>query len=71
MLEAGGVFVGDRVDIELEVQAVKAAATQAAVTAINSTRQENQSCSHIRFKQPSREIIYRTAAHGADRSPAS
>ena len=30
VLEAGGVLVGDRVDIELEVQAVKAAATQAA-----------------------------------------
>jgi polyisoprenoid-binding protein YceI len=30
LLEAGGVLVGDRVDIELEVQAVKAAATQAA-----------------------------------------
>jgi len=29
-LEAGGVLVGDRVDIELDVQAVKAAATQAA-----------------------------------------
>jgi polyisoprenoid-binding protein YceI len=29
-LEAGGVLVGDRVDIELEVQAVKAAAVQAA-----------------------------------------
>ena len=30
VLEAGGVLVGDRVDIELEVQAVKAAAAQAA-----------------------------------------
>jgi hypothetical protein len=30
MLEAGGVLVGDRVEIELEVQAVKAAAAQAA-----------------------------------------
>jgi polyisoprenoid-binding protein YceI len=30
MLEAGGVLVGGRVDIELEVQAVKAAAAQAA-----------------------------------------
>lgn len=30
VLEAGGVLVGDRVDIELEVQAVKAAAVQAA-----------------------------------------
>jgi polyisoprenoid-binding protein YceI len=30
LLEAGGVLVGDRVDIELEVQAVKAAAVQAA-----------------------------------------
>jgi polyisoprenoid-binding protein YceI len=30
LLEAGGVLVGDRVDIELEIQAVKAAATQAA-----------------------------------------
>jgi polyisoprenoid-binding protein YceI len=30
LLEAGGVLVGDRVDIELEVQAVKAAAAQAA-----------------------------------------
>jgi polyisoprenoid-binding protein YceI len=30
MLEAGGVLVGDRVDIELEVQAVKGAAAQAA-----------------------------------------
>jgi hypothetical protein len=30
MLEAGGVLVGDRVDIELEVQAVKAAAEKAA-----------------------------------------
>lgn len=30
VLEAGGVLVGDRVDIELEVQAVKAAAQQAA-----------------------------------------
>ena len=30
VLEAGGVLVGDRVDIELEVQAVRAAATQAA-----------------------------------------
>jgi polyisoprenoid-binding protein YceI len=29
-LEAGGVLVGNRVDIELEVQAVKAAAAQAA-----------------------------------------
>jgi polyisoprenoid-binding protein YceI len=29
-LEAGGVLVGDRVDIELEVQAVKAVAAQAA-----------------------------------------
>jgi len=29
-LEAGGVLVGDRVDIELEVQAVRAAAVQAA-----------------------------------------
>jgi polyisoprenoid-binding protein YceI len=29
-LEAGGVLVGDRVDIELEVQAVRASATQAA-----------------------------------------
>lgn len=29
-LEAGGVLVGDRIDIELEVQAVQAAATQAA-----------------------------------------
>jgi polyisoprenoid-binding protein YceI len=29
-LEAGGVLVGDRVDIELDVQAVKAAAEQAA-----------------------------------------
>jgi polyisoprenoid-binding protein YceI len=29
-LEAGGVLVGDRVEIELEVQAVKAAAAQAA-----------------------------------------
>jgi polyisoprenoid-binding protein YceI len=30
VLEAGGVLVGDRVDVELEVQAVKAAAAQAA-----------------------------------------
>jgi polyisoprenoid-binding protein YceI len=30
VLEAGGVLVGDRVEIELEVQAVKAAAEQAA-----------------------------------------
>jgi len=30
VLEAGGVLVGDRVEIELEVQAVKAAAVQAA-----------------------------------------
>jgi polyisoprenoid-binding protein YceI len=30
VLEAGGVLVGDRVDIELEIQAVKAAAAQAA-----------------------------------------
>jgi polyisoprenoid-binding protein YceI len=30
LLEAGGVLVGDRVDIELDVQAVKAAAVQAA-----------------------------------------
>jgi polyisoprenoid-binding protein YceI len=30
VLEAGGVLVGDRVDIELEIQAVQAAATQAA-----------------------------------------
>lgn len=30
VLEAGGVLVGDRVEIELEVQAVKAAASQAA-----------------------------------------
>jgi len=30
VLEAGGVLVGDRVDIELEVQAVKAAGVQAA-----------------------------------------
>jgi len=30
VLEAGGVLVGDRVDIELEVQAVKAVAVQAA-----------------------------------------
>ena len=29
-VEAGGVLVGDRIDIELEVQAVKAAATEAA-----------------------------------------
>lgn len=30
LLETGGVLVGDRIDIELEVQAVKAAATEAA-----------------------------------------
>jgi polyisoprenoid-binding protein YceI len=30
LLEAGGILVGERVDIELEVQAVKAAAVQAA-----------------------------------------
>ncbi len=30
VLEAGGVLVGDRVDIELDVQGVRAAATQAA-----------------------------------------
>jgi polyisoprenoid-binding protein YceI len=30
VLEAGGVLVGDRVDVELEVQAVRAAATEAA-----------------------------------------
>jgi len=30
LLEAGGVLVGDRVDIDLEVQAVKVAAAQAA-----------------------------------------
>ena len=30
LLEAGGVLVGDRVDIELEVEAVRAAAAQAA-----------------------------------------
>jgi polyisoprenoid-binding protein YceI len=30
LLEAGGVLLGDRVDVELEVQAVKAAAVQAA-----------------------------------------
>ena len=30
LLEAGGVLVGDRIDIELEVQAVKAGAAQAA-----------------------------------------
>jgi len=30
LLEAGGVLVGDRVDVELEVQAVKAAGVQAA-----------------------------------------
>ncbi len=30
LLEAGGVLVGDRVEIELEVQAVKASAVQAA-----------------------------------------
>jgi polyisoprenoid-binding protein YceI len=30
VLEAGGVLVGDRVEIELDVQAVRAAATQAA-----------------------------------------
>ena len=30
VLEAGGVLVGDRVDIELEVEAVRAAAAQAA-----------------------------------------
>ncbi len=30
VLEAGGLLVGDRVDIELEVQAVKASAVQAA-----------------------------------------
>jgi polyisoprenoid-binding protein YceI len=30
VLEAGGVLVGDRVEIELDVQVVKAAATQAA-----------------------------------------
>jgi polyisoprenoid-binding protein YceI len=30
LLEAGGVLVGDRVDIELDVQAVKAAAVKAA-----------------------------------------
>jgi hypothetical protein len=29
-LEAGGVLVGERVELELEVQAVKAAATKAA-----------------------------------------
>jgi len=30
LLETGGVLVGDRVDVELEVQAVKAAAAKAA-----------------------------------------
>ena len=30
VLEAGGVLVGDRVDVELEIQAVKAAAAKAA-----------------------------------------
>lgn len=30
LLEAGGVLVGDRVDIELDVQAVSAAARDAA-----------------------------------------
>jgi polyisoprenoid-binding protein YceI len=30
LLEAGGVLVGDRVDIELDVQAVRAAAVKAA-----------------------------------------
>ena len=30
VLEAGGVLVGDRVDIELEVQGVRAAAAKAA-----------------------------------------
>ena len=30
LLETGGVLVGDRVDIELEVQAVKAVAAKAA-----------------------------------------
>ena len=30
LLEAGGVLVGDHVDVELEVQAVKAAAAKAA-----------------------------------------
>ena len=30
VVEAGGVLVGERIDIELEVQAVQAAATQAA-----------------------------------------
>ncbi|MCI0571560.1 MAG: polyisoprenoid-binding protein, partial [Myxococcaceae bacterium] len=29
-LEAGGVLVGEKIDIELEVQAVKAAADKAA-----------------------------------------
>jgi hypothetical protein len=30
LLEAGGVLIGDRVEIELDVQVVKAAASQAA-----------------------------------------
>lgn len=30
LLEAGGVLVGERIDIELEIQAIEAAATQAA-----------------------------------------
>jgi urease accessory protein UreH len=30
MLEAGGVLVGDRVEIEIDVEAVKTAAVQAA-----------------------------------------
>jgi polyisoprenoid-binding protein YceI len=30
LLEAGGVLVGDRVEVELEVQAVKVAAAKAA-----------------------------------------
>jgi len=30
VLEAGGVLVGDRIDIELDIQAVKAAAAVAA-----------------------------------------
>lgn len=33
VLEAGGVLVGDRVDVELEVQAVKAAAAKSATQA--------------------------------------
>jgi hypothetical protein len=37
LLEAGGVMVGDRIDIEIEVEAVKRTATKAASTGISTS----------------------------------